>query len=89
MKDNEKLTFGKLIGRLRRSKQLSQEELAYRSNIHTKTLSDIERDVYYPGVEIFVRIAKKLDISPIELFLLIKEKGILADMEKGTNDDHD
>ncbi|MDN3019209.1 helix-turn-helix transcriptional regulator [Paenibacillus sp. BSR1-1] len=87
-KGNEKLTFGKLIVRLRRTKGLTQEELAFRSNLSTRAMVSIEKDEYYPGLEAFTRIAKKLDMKPSEIFKIIEDNGLLADWEKGTNDDH-
>lgn len=82
MVDNESIKIGALITRLRRSKQLSQEELAFRCGIGRKQMSNIERDEHLPHFITFIKIAKNLDMLPSELFKIIEETGLLTDIYK-------
>jgi transcriptional regulator with XRE-family HTH domain len=52
--------IGLNVQRLRRSKDLSQEELSARANVHQTYLSGVERGVRNPSVMVLERIAKAL-----------------------------
>ena len=55
------------VQRLRREKDLSQEELAHRADIHQTYLSGVERGRRNPSVSVLERIAKALNVD-IALF---------------------
>ncbi|MHC0039711.1 helix-turn-helix domain-containing protein [Pseudoneobacillus sp. C159] len=79
--DNEKMTFGQLIEKYRRGKQLNQEELAFRSGISSEALSLIERDISKQIlISTFIKIAINVDLSPWKLLKIAEEKGILIDL---------
>lgn len=67
MLDNESVKFGKIIKRLRKNKLLSQEELAFRSGIDRKYISDLERDISKLGPLTFIHLAMALEMKPTEL----------------------
>jgi transcriptional regulator with XRE-family HTH domain len=48
--DNETIEFGTLLGKLRRAKQLSQEEVAFECRLSRKTLSNLERNEHFPNI---------------------------------------
>ena len=52
--------IGLNVQRLRRAKDLSQEELSARANVHQTYLSGVERGVRNPSVMVLERIAKAL-----------------------------
>ena len=52
------------IKRLRTAKGWSQEELAFRVELHRTYISGIERGVRNPTVTILARIAKTLEVPP-------------------------
>ncbi len=60
--------IGQSIKRSRRKKKLSQVELAKTLEISNKYLSEIERGIGTPSVDLLLRIAVELDIHPGELF---------------------
>lgn len=49
------------LQRLRREKQMSQEELSHRSGVHQTYLSGVERGKRNPTVGVLEKIAKALD----------------------------
>lgn len=51
------------VQRLRRDKDLSQEELAGRADVHQTYLSGVERGVRNPSVVALARIAKGLGVD--------------------------
>lgn len=63
-----KYRFGKAIRRRRRELDLSQEQLAERSELHRTYISSIERGQRNPSLENIEKIAKALRISISELF---------------------
>lgn len=65
--DNKKI--GDFISQLRKSKNMTQKELAEKLNITDKAVSKWERGVGYPEITITPRLAELLDISVNELLL--------------------
>lgn len=59
--------FGKKVSELRKSANISQEQLACDAEIDTSTLSRIERGNYNPSIYIIFKIALVLKIHPKEL----------------------
>ncbi|MFT3726126.1 MAG: helix-turn-helix transcriptional regulator [Hyphomonadaceae bacterium] len=62
-----RVRIGLNVQRLRRAKDLSQEELASRADIHQTYLSGVERGRRNPSVLILDRIAKALGADIEEL----------------------
>jgi len=63
-----RVRFGFVIRTLREARELTQEELAERSQIHRTYLSDIERGSRNVALINIERLAKSLSISLAELF---------------------
>ena len=59
---------GQRIKELRNLKQLSQEELAHRANMHASHIGQIERGEKSPTIDSLEKIVNALDISLKELF---------------------
>lgn len=56
-------TVGANIGRLRRARGLTQEELAFRSGIDLTYMGGIERGRRNPSLMVMARIAKALNVE--------------------------
>ena len=58
----------KNIQRIRREKNLSQEEVAHRADIHQTYLSGVETGKRNPSILVVERIAKALGVDVSEIF---------------------
>ncbi|MCJ7450021.1 MAG: helix-turn-helix domain-containing protein [Bacteroidales bacterium] len=67
--------FGKVIKELRLQKKISQEKLAFDSDIDRTYISDIEKGDRNVSLLIIYRIAKALQISLSDLFKKIEDHG--------------
>lgn len=56
------------IQRIRREKDLSQEEIAHRADIHQTYLSGVETGKRNPSILVVERIAKALGVDVSEIF---------------------
>jgi transcriptional regulator with XRE-family HTH domain len=56
------------IQRIRREKDLSQEEVAHRADIHQTYLSGVETRKRNPSILVVERIAKALGVDVSEIF---------------------
>ncbi len=56
------------IQRIRREKDLSQEEVAHRADIHQTYLSGVETGKRNPSILVVERIAKTLGVDVSEIF---------------------
>jgi transcriptional regulator with XRE-family HTH domain len=63
-----RVRIGLNVQRLRRGKELSQEELAARADVHQTYLSGVERGKRNASVLVLERIAKALSVDVAELF---------------------
>ena len=63
--------FGKRVRKLRIEKRLSQEKLAFISNMHRTYIGGIERGERNPSLKNIEAIAKALNVTLSELFQLI------------------
>jgi transcriptional regulator with XRE-family HTH domain len=70
-----KAIFAENVKKIRLEKQLSQEELAFKSGLHRTYISDIERRKRSISLDNIQRIAKALDVDFHELFMSKGEKG--------------
>lgn len=58
------MSIGQKIRRLRQVQQLTQEELAQRSELTKGFISQVERDLTSPSVATFLDILEALGVSP-------------------------
>ena len=63
-----KKRVGLNLQRLRRDKNLSQEELAHRAEVHQTYLSGVETGKRNPSIEVLSRIAGALSVDIEEFF---------------------
>ncbi|MBX3238812.1 MAG: helix-turn-helix transcriptional regulator [Chitinophagaceae bacterium] len=61
--------FGDRLRKLRKTKKITQEELAYRTGFELSQIGRIERGTINTSISHVSAIARALDISPSELFL--------------------
>ncbi|MEQ9210886.1 MAG: helix-turn-helix transcriptional regulator [Pseudomonadales bacterium] len=60
-------TVGKNVRKLRDKRGLSQEELAFETDLHRTYISGVERGVRNPTVLVIERLATALKVKPHEL----------------------
>ena len=65
-----KKEFGRLVRKRRRDLDMSQEELGDTAKLNRGYISDIERGIRNPSLEVIDRIAKALGMDLAELFAL-------------------
>lgn len=68
MKNTNSNNIGLLISKFRNAKNITQDDLAKSCGIHRTTLSDIERDITSPSIELIQKICNALDIELLQLF---------------------
>jgi transcriptional regulator with XRE-family HTH domain len=61
------LDFGRTLSRIRKDRGLSQEELAFRADLHRTYISQLERGLKSPSLDTIERIAKVLQLRASEL----------------------
>ena len=66
--DDLRLVFGQRLRELRKVLKLSQEEVADRAGLHATYLSDLERGMQTPTLDVVNRLATALRVSLAELF---------------------
>ena len=67
------MALAKILKRLRRERNISQEQLAVKSSINRSYVSQIERGLGNPTLSVMLRIAQALDITFAELASLIEQ----------------
>jgi transcriptional regulator with XRE-family HTH domain len=65
---NIRVLFGNRVRQLRLEQGISQEELAFNSNLHRTYISDIERAERNVSLANIYKIAKALGVTPKDLF---------------------
>lgn len=55
------------LRKLRRTRGLSQEELAHRAEIDRTYISSLERSVYAAGIDVVERLARALGVEVVDL----------------------
>lgn len=63
-----KKLLGKRLQEIRKSKKLTQEQVAELIDIETVSLSNIENGKYFPSAENLDKLLKVLKINPNEIF---------------------
>jgi transcriptional regulator with XRE-family HTH domain len=66
-KDNLLVLFGEQLKNIRKSYDISQEELAFRAGLDRTYISGLECGKRNPTLKILVKLAVSLNISPSEL----------------------
>ena len=60
--------FGKRLRELRKAKNLSQEQLAWKADSELSQISRMERGIVNAGLSQIFKIAEALEVSPKALF---------------------
>lgn len=84
-----KKLLGKRIQEIRKSKKLTQEQVAEIIEMEPASLSNIENGKYYPTAENLEKILKALEIKPRELFTfehLSSKEELLKEMHLSMKD---
>lgn len=68
MSGNIRLIFGKRIRKLRQARGMSQEELAFISDLHRTYISDVERGIRNISLDNISKIAMALDVALKDMF---------------------
>jgi transcriptional regulator with XRE-family HTH domain len=66
VKGDLKASFGKVLKGLREQKGLSQQELADYSEVDRTYISDLERGLHYPTLNVVFKLSEILEIKPHE-----------------------
>ena len=71
-------TFAGNLRRLRKERDISQEELAHRADLDRTYISSLERQVYAASIDVVERLAKVLDVWPSDLlaYPTVSRKGV-------------
>jgi transcriptional regulator with XRE-family HTH domain len=59
--------FGQRLARLRTEQELTQEELAYRSEVHRTAVANLEKGTNVPRLDTVLKLAAALEINPCQL----------------------
>jgi transcriptional regulator with XRE-family HTH domain len=73
LKKNKAIYIGEIIKRQREEIDISQEELAHRSDLNRSYMSDLERNKKQPSLYTFFALAKGLGMDPEELLKEVKQ----------------
>jgi len=65
--DDVRTQFGRIIKEIRTSKNLTQEEVAFRAGMSVPYLSDLERGRWNPSLAMMVDLGRALELHPSEL----------------------
>lgn len=77
--ENQSPSIGKLIIRLRKSRNLSQERTAIESGVDRRYLSDLENDRRNPSLSVVTRLAEYFGLTLSQFFKLAEEPNEGAD----------
>lgn len=61
------VAFGQRLARLRTEQGLTQEELAYRSEVHRTAIANLEKGVNVPRLDTLLKLAAALEVKPGQL----------------------
>ena len=81
--ESAKITFGRRLRLVRKSRGLTLEELGKAASIGYKHIADIERGEKVPSFDAIDALAKALEVPPYELFLPIGDKQTKRDNSIG------
>jgi transcriptional regulator with XRE-family HTH domain len=71
---NSEAIFGQILKSIRKKQKVSQEELAFRSNLDRTYISMLERGIHQPTLNSLLAIAAALDMRAAELVGLVEDE---------------
>ena len=66
--------FGKEVVRLRKRLGLSQEELAFRAEVHRTYISQLERGLKSPTLGMILKLSRALKVSASKLVAMVERQ---------------
>lgn len=78
MEQKRTILIGEPLRKLRKQRHLSQEDLAYYSNLDRKYIGNLERDTQNPTLETIIKLATALGIKSSEFIKQIEEYEVNA-----------
>ena len=66
--------FGQILRTIRKKQKMSQEKLAFQSNLDRTYISMLERGIHQPTLNSLLSLAKALDMKTSELVGLVEEE---------------
>jgi transcriptional regulator with XRE-family HTH domain len=67
-------SFGKVLQRLRKEKGFSQESFGFEADLHRTYVSQLERGLKSPSLNILSKICKALGISMSQFILIVERE---------------
>lgn len=74
MSEIENITIGAVLKRVRKSLELSQEELAHRSSLDRTYISMLERNIKQPTITTIFLLAQALEMKPSAFVQLLEDE---------------
>jgi transcriptional regulator with XRE-family HTH domain len=68
------MSLGTELRRARRKAGLSQEELCFRASVDRSYISQLERDLKSPTVDMLIRLCRALEVSAAKIIARIEPK---------------
>jgi transcriptional regulator with XRE-family HTH domain len=66
------LSFAKVLKSIRIKRKMSQEELAFRSDLDRTYISMLERGIHQPTISTLFALSKALNIKPSDVIKLVE-----------------
>ena len=73
-KTSPEALFGKEVARLRTRLGISQEELAFRVDVHRTYVSQLERGLKSPTLRVILRVARALNTAASQLIAAVERQ---------------
>ncbi|HBT72004.1 MAG TPA: XRE family transcriptional regulator [Lysinibacillus sp.] len=74
MNEIENITIGTVLKRVRKSKKISQEELAHRSSLDRTYISMLERNIKQPTITTIFLLSEALEMKPSEFVQQLEDE---------------
>jgi transcriptional regulator with XRE-family HTH domain len=69
-----KIVFGKVLKQVRQEKKISQEQLAFDSNLDRSYISKLETGVYQPSISTIFAISQALGVKMSDLIIATEKQ---------------
>lgn len=83
--NNEAIVFGRVLRRLREERNLTQEALAFESDVDRSFISHIEQGNHQPTITTISKLAKGLNTTPALLLTSVTAEGNFGDSERSAS----
>ena len=83
--NNEAIVFGRVLRRLREERNLTQEALAFESDVDRSFISHIEQGNHQPTITTISKLAKGLNTTPALLLTSVSVEGNFGEGERSAS----